>query len=107
MIIMRISNLLSTAAANLSAVLKCLFMALILLVAMPTMAGQGKQDASGKRSWRVTDDAPYRIIFAHPPLKASGETLKALGFDSIETLLAGALISDRITLPSPSARTVD
>ena len=86
---MRNSNILSTAVVNPSVVLKLMFVAVILLMAMPSIAQQSKPDAVGKHSWRVIDDMPYRIIPAHPPLKTSGETLKELDFDSIETLLSG------------------
>jgi len=61
----------------------------MLLMGMLSMAQQSKPAAVGNHRWRVINDMPYRIIPAHPPLKTSGETLKELGFDSIETLLSG------------------
>jgi WD40 repeat protein len=86
---MRISSLLCTLATYSSCVIKLTFVGMSLLVAMPLTAQQGNEDRPPKPSWRVLEDAPYLIIPAYPQLKTTGETLKQLGFDSVESLLSG------------------
>src|SRR5215510_11310435 len=41
-----------------------------------------------KPTWRVINDAPYRVVPAYPLLKKTGETLEELGFESIDALLS-------------------
>src|SRR5215831_14341825 len=41
-----------------------------------------------KPTWRVINDAPYRVVLAYPLLKKTGETPEELGFESIDALLS-------------------
>ena len=80
----RFSDPIPTTTTDSSGVLKLLFVVLILQVAMPLMAQQSKPDTPSKQSWRVIDDAPYRIIPAHPQLKTNGKTLKEWAFNPLK-----------------------
>src|SRR5262245_14454069 len=67
---------------------------LLMLCVIPVIAmAQRPQDippreAPQKPTWRVINDAPYRVVPAYPLLKKTGETLEELGFESIEALLS-------------------
>src|SRR5215510_8809754 len=68
---------------------------LLMLCVIPVIAtAQRPQDIPTredpqKPTWRVINDAPYRVVLAYPPLKKTGETLEELGFESIDALLSG------------------
>ena len=68
-----------------------LLLALVLLFcAVPVIAtAQRSQEIPQKPTWRVIRDAPYRVVPAYSPLKKTGETLKELGFESVDALLSG------------------
>ena len=53
---------------------------------LPAME-QSRQGAE-KPGWRFVDNAPYRVVPAHPPLTKNGESLSDLGFKSFDELLS-------------------
>ncbi|MEN8259869.1 MAG: WD40 repeat domain-containing protein, partial [Pseudomonadota bacterium] len=61
----------------------------LLCLAMGLNAGEATEGTRTQQLWRVLDDAPFRVISAHPPPKSGGETLEELGFQSIEAVLSG------------------
>src|SRR5215510_10864033 len=67
---------------------------LLMLCIIPVIAiAQRPQDIPPredpqKPTWRVINDAPYRVVPAYPLLKKTGETPEELGFESIEALLS-------------------
>src|SRR5262244_2680429 len=67
---------------------------LLMLCFIPAIAmAQRPQEippraSSQNPTWRVINDAPYRVVPAYPPLKKTGETLEELGFESIDALLS-------------------
>lgn len=62
---------------------------IILLLCGTSLAAmeQGRREPE-KPAWRVVDDAPYRVVPAHPALQAKGESLADLGFASLDELSA-------------------
>jgi WD40 repeat protein len=74
-----------------------LFTLLLLFCAIPMIArAQRPQEIPQKQTWRVINDAPYRVVPAYSPLKETGETLEELGFESVDALLSS------IEMRSPS-----
>jgi hypothetical protein len=66
-----------------------LFTLLLLFCAIPAIAtAQRPQEIPQKQTWRVINDAPYRVVPAYSPLKRTGETLEELGFESVDALLS-------------------
>ena len=63
---------------------------LLMLCAIPVIATaqQRPQEIPQKQTWRVINDAPYRVVPAYSPLKKTGETLEELGFESVDALLS-------------------
>jgi WD domain, G-beta repeat len=67
---------------------------LLMLYVIPVIAtAQRPQDVlpredPQKPTWRIIDDAPYRVVPAYPLLKKTGETPEELGFESIDALLS-------------------
>src|SRR5262245_25244736 len=67
---------------------------LLMLCAIPVIAtAQRPQEIPQKPTWRVINDAPYRVVPAYSPLKETGETLEELGFESVDALLSGIEMS--------------
>ena len=65
---------------------------LLMLCVIPVIATaqrpESTRESPQKPTWRVINDAPYRVVPAYPPLKKTGETLEELGFESIDALLS-------------------
>ena len=63
---------------------------LVMLCAITVIATaqQRPQELPQKQTWRVINDAPYRVVPVYSPLKKTGETLAELDFESVEELLS-------------------
>ena len=67
---------------------------LLMLCVIPVIATAQRpqeipqRESPQKPTWRVINDAPYRVVPAYPPLKKTGETPEELGFESIDALLS-------------------
>jgi hypothetical protein len=62
---------------------------LLMLCAIPVIAtAQRPQEIPQNQTWRVINDAPYRVAPAYSPLKKTGETLEELGFESVDAMLS-------------------
>jgi hypothetical protein len=68
---------------------------LLMLCAIPVIATAQRpqeippKESPQKQTWRITNDAPYRVVPAYSPLQKTGETLEELGFESVDALLSG------------------
>src|SRR5262245_50344092 len=71
-----------------------LFTLLLMLFVIPVIATAQRpqeipeRESPQKPTWRVINDAPYRVVPAYSPLKETGETPEELSFESIDALLS-------------------
>jgi WD40 repeat protein len=67
---------------------------LLMLCVIPVIATAQRpqeipeRESPQKPTWRVINDAPYRVVPAYSPLKETGETPEELSFESIDALLS-------------------